>query len=278
MCDGVSKDSLNVKKSHVYLLFAIIFLVVGIMSSMIFALFSTLYSMTSVDGVTGESVFMKSSAGAASQDEEPVSADEIYKLFICSCCGRTIDAKCCGMARDMVSYVDAQVDTGLSKTDVIINTVKKYGLTALVTSMQDEVKEELERRAPAIRPKITAEPKTYDFGDVSQAKGTVSTFFTVSNEGGDTLVIDGLSTSCGCTSASLEGSPFFGMAGHAGQGASPPGWSYEIQPGGTAQLEVKYDPNVHLSFRGAATRTVYITSNDPIDFRIGVRIELNQVS
>jgi hypothetical protein len=210
-------------------------------------------------------------------DEEPAVPEEIYKLFICSCCGRTIDAKCCGMAKEMVSFVDEQADAGLSRMDVILSTVKKYGLPSLIESMQDEIREEFANRAPANRPQIVVEPETYDLGDVSLADGYAFTQFEVRNVGESALIIDGISTSCGCTMASLDGSPFYGMSGHGGDGASPPGWTHEILPGGTAELTVRYNPNMHPDFRGDATRTVYITSNDPIDFRKGVRIELKQV-
>lgn len=259
-----------IKKNHAYFVaIALTFLLVG------FFINPLLFQPTSIQPL--------SNAGATSlsiEDSltEPVSAEKIYKMFLCSCCDQTIDARCCGMAKDMVDYVDSQVDAGLSETDIIIQTVKKYGLNSLVESKQAEIKAEILRRAPADRPEIAIEPGSYDFGDVSQAKGTVSAFFTVKNDGKTDLIIDGLSTSCGCTTASLGGSPFFGMAGHGDElGPSPSDWSYKIPPGGTAELEVKYDPNMHPDFRGAATRIVYISSNDPVDFRKEVRIELNQV-
>jgi hypothetical protein len=267
----MKKDVFVIKKNYAYLITVVIILAVSLpvfffMSAKPSGNITALSYANTNDGMMADSV-----------DEEPVSAEEIYKLFICSCCGRTIDAKCCGMARDMVNYVDSQVDAGLSKTDVIIQTVKKYGIDTLVESMQNDIKDELIKRAPADRPKIVVDPDIYDFGDVSQAEGTARAFFTVRNDGDSALVIDGLQTSCGCTTASLEGSSFFGMPGHGGQGASPPGWSHEVPAGSTARLEVRYDPNMHKDFRGGASRVVYISSNDPIDFRKEVRIELNQV-
>ncbi len=267
----MKKDVFMIKKNHAYLIAVAVILVTGLLA------FSFLSAIPSGNVIASSDASTDTSLTAESDLNEPVSAEEIYKLFICTCCGRTIDARCCGMAKEMVNYVDSQVDAGLSKTDVIIQTVKKYGLNTLVKSMQDEIKEEFIKRAPAIRPKIMVEPDMYDFGDVSQARGTVSTFFTIRNDGDATLIIDGLETSCGCTTASLEGSPFFGMPGHGDQGASPSDWSHEIPSGGTAKLEVRYDPNMHKSFRGGVTRAVYISSNDPIDFRKEVRIELNQV-
>jgi hypothetical protein len=268
----------EIKKTHAYAIAAAIILGFSILMYMNLSLLT--YSNT--PKITTGSIATQSSAESSSlslnpAEEEPAVPEEIYKLFICSCCGRTIDAKCCGMAREMVSFVDEQADAGLSKMDVILNTVKKYGLPSLIKSMQDEIREEFSRRAPADRPEIIVEPESYDLGEVRMADGYAFTQFTVRNVGKSALIIDGISTSCGCTMASLDGSPFYGMSGHGGDGASPPGWTYEILPGETADLTVRYNPNMHPDFRGDATRTVYITSNDPIDFRKGVRIELKQV-
>ncbi len=265
--DESDRDIFIIKRSTVYLVVALVIVSVGGF------LAYTLLSPTSNNKNLTGAVSLVESASV----EEPVSAEEIYKLFICTCCGRTIDTRCCGMARDMVNYVDSQIDAGLSKTDVIIQTVKKYGLNTLIKLKQEEIKAEILKRSPADRPKIVISPEFHDFADVSQVKGTVSTFFTIKNDGKSDLIIDGLSTSCGCTTASIGGSPFFGMAGHGGVGASPPGWTYKIPPGETGELEVKYDPNMHKDFRGAATRIIYIASNDPVDFRYEVRIELNQI-
>ncbi|MBI5465560.1 hypothetical protein HY946_03030, partial [Candidatus Gottesmanbacteria bacterium] len=86
-------------------------------------------------------------------------------------------------------------------------------------------------------------------------------------------------TSCGCTSVSMvykevEG-PLFAMAGHGTN--NPANWQVVIPAGEKAQLKVYYDPDVHQDFRGAATREVYVYSNDPIDFEKKIVIELNQV-
>jgi cytochrome c-type biogenesis protein CcmH/NrfF len=250
----------TVNKNHAYLITAAVVIIISLLGVSLLSASHTGSMLASLD-----------------DSDEPFTAEEIYKMFICSCCGSTIDARCCGMATGMVNYVDSLVDDGLSKTDVIIEMVKKYGMDTLIPSMQDEITEAILRNAPAIRPEISVEPEVYDFGDVSQADGIASTIVTIKNEGDAALVIDGLQTSCGCTTASIGGSPFYGMPGHGGQGASPVGWTYEIPAGGTAELDVRYDPYMHPDFRGTAVRTVYISSNDPVNFREEVRIELNQI-
>jgi len=121
--------------------------------------------------------------------------------------------------------------------------------------------------------KIT--PKSFDFGEVSQAEGVVETSFKIENNGASDLIIDNMVSSCMCTSAALkvagkEG-PKFGMHNN------PRNWSETIVPGGTAELIVYYDPDVHKDFRGSATREVTLTSNDKNNAEKSVTIRLNQV-
>lgn len=211
-----------------------------------------------------------------------VSAEEIYPMFICPCCGKPLDPKniCCGMAKEMINYIDVLVAKNLPEKGIILAFVKKYGLNTFADkNKQKEFREELIKTAPADRPIISLTPETYDLGDVSQKGVIVTTFFELKNEGKKDLVIDRLDTSCGCTSASIvfedkEG-PKFAMSGHGIE--SPKDWKLTIPAGKNAQLKVYYDPNIHKDFRGAATREIYVYSNDPIDFEKKVKIELNQM-
>lgn len=86
--------------------------------------------------------------------DEPVSAEEIYPLFICPCCGQPLDPDniCCGAAKEMIDYINSQVNTGLSETDVIIQVVKKYGLTSLIESKRAEIETEFRRSDPDLFP------------------------------------------------------------------------------------------------------------------------------
>ncbi|GBE18503.1 hypothetical protein BMS3Abin16_01107 [archaeon BMS3Abin16] len=211
----------------------------------------------------------------------PVSINDVYPLFMCPCCGKPLDPEspCCGLAKERIDYISALSDSGISNEEIVLTTVKKYGINLLIDeSLKDEVRKELGRRAPADRPKISIEPALHDFGNVSFAAGAVSTTMTIKNNGGSDLVINELDSSCGCTSATIskdgvEG-PVFGMKMH---GKNPVDWSINIKPGETAQLNIYYDPTVHPDLRGPVTRSVSIFSNDPIEFKKEVRIEVNQV-
>ncbi|MCH8329162.1 MAG: DUF1573 domain-containing protein [Nanoarchaeota archaeon] len=119
-------------------------------------------------------------------------------------------------------------------------------------------------------------PTSYNFGDVSVAKGTVSTTMNIINEGKGNLVIRNMKSSCMCTTATIikDGveSPVFGM--HSG----PASWSQIIGPDETAQLKIYYDPTAHRELRGPVTRVITIYSNDPVNSQTKVRINVNQVA
>jgi hypothetical protein len=205
--------------------------------------------------------------------------EEIYKLFICPCCGSTIDALCCESAIERKAYVDGLLDAGLDKTEIMVKMTSRYGLDSLASdSLKTEVREILIERAPEDRPQLVIYPKAYDLGNVSVSGGVVTTLVHLTNKGKTNLVIDDMETSCGCTSASIvydgvEG-PLFNMREH---GNNPVGWSVSIRPGDTAILKVIYDPMVHPDLRGTVTRLVTIYSNDPIDPQTTFKLRLNQV-
>lgn len=211
-----------------------------------------------------------------------ISAQEIYSLFSCPCCGQPLDKNniCCNLAQERIDYIDSLIETKTSEKEIILAYVKKYGLNSFVDkNKQKEIRKELIKSAPSDRPIISLSPDFYDFGDVIQKKGKVFTNFTLKNEGESDLVIDRLETSCGCTFASIvfkgEEGPLFGMDGHGNE--NPTDWKIVIPPGEQAQLKVMYDPSVHKDFRGPATREIFVFSNDPIDFEKKVKIELNQI-
>jgi hypothetical protein len=60
-------------------------------------------------------------------------------------------------------------------------------------------------------------------------------------------------------------------------GTNPVGWSETLRPDEKAMLNVYYDPTVHPELRGPVTRMVSLYSNDPVDFKIDVTIDVNQV-
>ncbi len=93
------------------------------------------------------------------------------------------------------------------------------------------------RSAP---PRIVVEPPSQDLGVVPQELLEVT--YTVRNEGGSPLLIEKISTSCGCTRAEMDQS--------------------RLDPGETATLRVTLDP-VDDNLYGEILRVVYIRSNDP---------------
>lgn len=94
-------------------------------------------------------------------------------------------------------------------------------------------------------PKIKVIPETYNFGKIPPEK--ISHTFSVENVGGSSLEIYHVSTSCGCTKASID--------------------TKMIEPGETAKMVVNFEPALHRSFKKGEVvpmrRTIYIRSNDP---------------
>ncbi len=211
-----------------------------------------------------------------------VDAHAIYPMFTCPCCGEPLDEDdpCCVTMTQMIDYIDQRVDTGASKDAVILATAREFGLERLTNeSDRRALRETLRAQAPDDAPRIVLSETKKDLGIVSQKDGTVTTEFTIRNDGGSDLVIDKLSSSCGCTSGRLvyrgvEG-PRFYMAGHD-YPEPDPGWQAAIAPGDEATIAVYYDPTVHPELTGPVTRTLSIHSNDPVDFETTVMITLEQ--
>ncbi len=96
----------------------------------------------------------------------------------------------------------------------------------------------------AAQPQIVILDPSHDFGRVRYGDVSHHTF-TISNTGAAPLVIEGVSTSCGCTSAEVS--------------------TTDIPAGGSADLIVSFDPAVHKDDTdlGPLTRTIYVDTNDP---------------
>jgi Protein of unknown function (DUF1573) len=94
-----------------------------------------------------------------------------------------------------------------------------------------------EKRATA--PRIRVEPEGFDFGRAQQNK-TLRKEFTLRNFGEAQLVIEGVSTTCGCTAAITADT--------------------HVEPGGSTQLRVTLQTR---SYSGKVERQVLVRSNDP---------------
>lgn len=92
-------------------------------------------------------------------------------------------------------------------------------------------------------PELSLDQSIVDLGQV--VNGEVRTFeVPVRNLGDGPLVIEGVSTSCGCTSASVEPAT--------------------IQAGDSGVLQVQFDSGAHgPEENGQVMRQVFIASNDP---------------
>jgi hypothetical protein len=97
-------------------------------------------------------------------------------------------------------------------------------------------------------PKIEFEEKSHDFGTATEGD-RLTHVFVVKNTGGGTLIIDRVSTSCGCTAAVLK--------------------KKEIPPGSQGEVEVTFD----TTRRGGDNRkTITVQSNDPANPRMELEI------
>jgi hypothetical protein len=93
------------------------------------------------------------------------------------------------------------------------------------------------------QPSIILEESQLNLGNV--INGEILTFeLTVSNQGNSPLEIESVSTSCGCTTASLE--------------------PMTIQPGEKGTLHIEFDSGAHgPELTGELVRQIFIVSNDP---------------
>jgi hypothetical protein len=91
----------------------------------------------------------------------------------------------------------------------------------------------------AAAPRIRVEPESFDFGNALPGK-TLRKDFTVRNFGDVALVIEGVSTTCGCTAALPE--------------------ERRVEPGGSTLLRVTFETR---RYSGRVERRVIVRSNDP---------------
>jgi hypothetical protein len=101
---------------------------------------------------------------------------------------------------------------------------------------------------PAAAPRIRVEPESFDFGKAQQGK-TLRKDFTIRNFGDAELVIEGVSTTCGCTAALAAQS--------------------RVEPGGRTVLRVTFDTR---TYTGKVERDVLVRSNDPKTSLVQVRV------
>jgi hypothetical protein len=94
-------------------------------------------------------------------------------------------------------------------------------------------------KPPAAGPRITVEPPSFDFGKAVQNK-TLQKEFAIRNLGTADLVLDSVTTSCGCTVAD--------------------GYAKVVKPGASTHMQVSLQTRTSS---GKLQKSVLIKSNDP---------------
>ncbi len=100
-------------------------------------------------------------------------------------------------------------------------------------------------------PRIMVEPATQDLGKRPQEP--IELIYTIHNEGGSPLQIQKISTSCGCTSATVD--------------------QDSIPPGESTLMRVTLDPTEDDLY-GNILRVIYIRSNDPDNPEVEVKFKV----
>ncbi len=198
---------------------------------------------------------------------------EIYSKLRDRRCNMPLDKCNWPDAREMKSYIDALIETGIGKDDIFYKVAKKFSLNLI---LDKQVKEIIEKRLldelGSNRPEIIIEPTSFDFGNVSKKQGKISSVFKLTNRGKVPLIIKNLKTLCPCTLVSLRvgksKSPYFKTEGASAD------WQMEIKPNNAGDLEVVLDlldPHANL---GGMVRDILIVSNDPIYPEVTVQIRV----
>jgi hypothetical protein len=97
-------------------------------------------------------------------------------------------------------------------------------------------------------PRLRVEPASFDFGKAAPHK-TLRKEFSIRNFGNQDLVIESVSTTCGCTAALMD--------------------SQVVKPGGTTPLRVTLETR---SYRGRVQRSVMLRTNDPLAALLEVKV------
>ena len=99
-------------------------------------------------------------------------------------------------------------------------------------------------------------PEKYEFGVISKEGGVVTTTFTVTNTSQQTVTIEEMSTSCGCTSAEIS--------------------NKVIESGKSVELQVFFDPNFHKEPQGKFSRTVFLQTSEGNELQAKIYVEIKE--
>jgi hypothetical protein len=205
------------------------------------------------------------------QNTDALKSD-IYSKLKCCACQEPFDKCTCPEAKEMKAYVDALLESGMSKEEVFYKVAKKFSLNTILDAQAKIcVERRLISEAGEKRPQISLDIVSFNFGEVSKKQGKISKVFKLTNKGSVPLIIKGMKTSCPCASISLQvnktKSPYFTTEG------SPKGWQSELKPQESAEVELVVDlPSPHV-MTGKLVRDAVILSNDPVYPEISIRVE-----
>lgn len=106
-------------------------------------------------------------------------------------------------------------------------------------------------------PQLTVETVQLDLGDVPNGE-IVTRDVPVRNAGDAVLVVENISTSCGCTAATLD--------------------SMQLAPGESGTLRIEYDAGAHgPELTGPMVRQVFLNSNDPAQPEVVIELAVNVI-
>ena len=206
------------------------------------------------------------------QNTDNLKLDIYSKLRDRRCTTMSLDKCDCPDAREMKAYIDALIETGVSKDEIFYKVAKKFSLnTILDKQIKAQVEARLIKEAGGKRPQIVLEPSSINLGQVSKKQGKIEKVFKLYNKGTAKLIITNIKVSCSCVTTSLtvgkNKSPYFGTQG------APSGWQAVIEPGQSGELEVIVDLSHPAIAIGKLIRDINITNNDIINPEVSVRIE-----
>ena len=103
---------------------------------------------------------------------------------------------------------------------------------------------------------VSLQPTEHDFGIIGKKDGVVRTTFSPTNTGNETVTIEEIATSCGCTSVEVS--------------------ENVILPGKAISLNVFFDPNFHKEPQGKFSRTVFIQTSEGIELQTKIHVRIKE--
>ena len=151
----------------------------------------------------------------------------------------------------------------MSKFKILILAVILIILTVVVYNYNQLSPEPLDnnnQQANITGPKISVTPESFDLGTVIYGD-VPEKIITIKNVGNESLEVLRLSTSCGCTEATIAEEDKI------------------IAPGKSVEMLVTFDPAVHKDDTdlGELTRIIYLKTNDSLNPEVEVELQANVI-